>query len=1328
MGVTFSMKSVLLRSRLANYAAALAAFALTIAAALLQAQLPEASAVRDVSEVVETWQPAQHLYVKGDLGVSPQQLSTLEGWLDEHAPHWTVVLLESADGESYGAPDGRTFFGMDAVEYALGHGLANQTGFGRLEHPRTGETDGAVFVLFLRERKFSYYGSDAQDRRELGESRWVGSLDRDAIDAMRNGGRIVDAVKNTVGLINRRLDKSIADEERAAAEEQERARRAQLERQRVMAATRERAAAIREKLLKDLAADVEQFCRDNPAAAAAPLANPPVERWQKELVAAELQLTESSARATAQKVESVAAEIEAHRNQLAAHRGYSRALTPIRQRWDNIAFNENSAVADAESRKAEELLARAESEHAGGNPAFTKTLAEAVAAIEQGEAAIVQETERLATATGQRRAVRRALGWTGGGLLALLGGLLGIFNWRRRPALRRAFEAFEKSSAVIGHEQQQLDDLAKRVAALFPADAQGRDKAWTGTTREVADSLQQQMAGLQALAGEGQRVLDRAAGLLNPGNPLALAANMVSSSRYLTCSNLLVERSWNRTVATGSTTAQTTEGLSGNRQEKGSGTDSLRRLRETVPDPGGWANLTEFIGEWARRRELALAAAERLEQGLIGAPAAVQNLHAAIAGLTEHKQKLQTAARGDGYFALPALEKSLLPAAQVAFNAARSEEKTDPVRVIEEISPPGLQQLADGKRIAEATGLLREQVFPQLDAASDRLRELGRNIGWIEQEVRALGERADRALQQATSGPATDATISLESAIRDIGSRATRSAELAAEIRDRHRTGLTGCEQEVKSARERVASRLKLAASASLSEAGQHPGERLESAARQLVAAESALDRGDPLAATQAIAAGNDLVQQARQLVTSTESALDAFPTALAAARQHHDATAGRFDSIARQIETATSQYAATALVMAPLAETDDVELVLDPAPANIPLSQLLDEARAEATARGQSLGEADQSFRAGRVLEASAVVQQSEAGLHEIDGLLLQLTRHCESLDATSRASVEKSGQLAMELQSFASPARDSRCEQSTIELHAALVAEAATLASGLGNRPVGRDPFADAGQVARLEQRFESLRATVESDFAAFAQAGLAVRGAEDEQEAVYRLVDQSQRDQIPDSATIARCAAEAKQLGQRVAAVRKQFQQPHTDWQAIQTGAARLNADLGVVAGTLVRELQLAGQAAEDFRNASAAVFRAARWTGAHGVSIHGEPGSAELEQARRVLAGGDYQGTIDNCRAAAMLAADAIRIAELAVEHKRRELAAAAEAARQAARSHSSSWGSGLDGISIGGGSRSGGGSFGGGRSWSSGSSGGSSSRSSGGGSGFSRSGW
>jgi len=94
---------------------------------------------------------------------------------------------------------------MTAVEHALGKGCSNQTGFGDLKDSRTGKANGAVFVLFLKERKFSYFASAAFDKRGLGECYWIGRLDKPAINAMRNGGRIVDAVKDTVTSISNPL-------------------------------------------------------------------------------------------------------------------------------------------------------------------------------------------------------------------------------------------------------------------------------------------------------------------------------------------------------------------------------------------------------------------------------------------------------------------------------------------------------------------------------------------------------------------------------------------------------------------------------------------------------------------------------------------------------------------------------------------------------------------------------------------------------------------------------------------------------------------------------------------------------------------------------------------------------------------------------------------------------------------------------------------------------------------------------------------------------------------------------------------------------------------
>ncbi len=163
-------------------------------------------------DVAKQWAPGQQVYVKGNVNVAEQQLNDLAEWLQSNGPHWTVVLMETAEGEYFEGPDGTQHYGMGAVEHALGYGLNNQTSIASLKHPVTQERDATIFILFLRERQFSYYSSEAQDKRGLGKSKWIGNLDKAAINAMRNGRRVVDAVKDTVKSITGGLDRKINNE------------------------------------------------------------------------------------------------------------------------------------------------------------------------------------------------------------------------------------------------------------------------------------------------------------------------------------------------------------------------------------------------------------------------------------------------------------------------------------------------------------------------------------------------------------------------------------------------------------------------------------------------------------------------------------------------------------------------------------------------------------------------------------------------------------------------------------------------------------------------------------------------------------------------------------------------------------------------------------------------------------------------------------------------------------------------------------------------------------------------------------------------------------
>ena len=277
--------------------------------------------ISSVDDVINNWSKDQHLFFKGKLGISDSQLQKLESWISKNASNWTVVLMENADQESYSAADGRRFRKLEAVEFAIGHRLNNQTEFGSLVHEKTGEANGAVFVLFLKERKFSYYGSQVHDRRNLGQSKWRGTLDREAVRAMRNGGRIIDAVKNTIKLIDGQLARKIAAEESRAKQIKANAKRAVLQRARDIENLKSRIAVTDKDAIKRIENAARELKSSFPKASNSKLAMPPIGKWRTALEAQTktLDAPDVNVRKTKLAIDNVEGQINRFLDAYAAH-------------------------------------------------------------------------------------------------------------------------------------------------------------------------------------------------------------------------------------------------------------------------------------------------------------------------------------------------------------------------------------------------------------------------------------------------------------------------------------------------------------------------------------------------------------------------------------------------------------------------------------------------------------------------------------------------------------------------------------------------------------------------------------------------------------------------------------------------------------------------------------------------------------------------------------------------------------------------------------------------------------------------------------------------
>src|SRR5215203_429280 len=338
--------------------------AVLLTAGIAAAEPPSHSA--HPSEVRAAWRPAVHLYVLGDAGLEEDALQELAAWLEDR--HWTVLLVADASGQTYRDADGVERLGVDALEYGTGQGIPRQAGFLAQVQPRSKEPDGAILTIVMAQRALFYTGSEAQDRRGLGESQFRGNLDRWAVEAMRSSGDVVSAVKNTVTNIDGFLDAAIEEEVRAAAEA------------RAQAAAEVQSAARALETLEQKAAGL---------LAARPgltgeLVRPDLQAIRQQIAAAEASLTENPVEAT-RAAEAVRQQVLARIRAIDGYPAVGEALKAARARLAAVERRERAAAAQDELSRARRALATARRLYDRGAPGYIERLGAAKGALAEAD-------------------------------------------------------------------------------------------------------------------------------------------------------------------------------------------------------------------------------------------------------------------------------------------------------------------------------------------------------------------------------------------------------------------------------------------------------------------------------------------------------------------------------------------------------------------------------------------------------------------------------------------------------------------------------------------------------------------------------------------------------------------------------------------------------------------------------------------------------------------------------------------------------------------------------------------------------------------------------
>ncbi|MEL7498394.1 MAG: hypothetical protein AAFN77_12350, partial [Planctomycetota bacterium] len=1158
----------------------------------------KAASFSKIEAVIADWSKDQHLFVNGDVGISEDQLGRLESWLDQNRSNWTIVLMKNAKNQVYVTVDGRSFTGMDAVEYALGHGLANRTRFGELVHAETAETNGAVFVLFLEERKFSYYGSDVHDRRRLGEAQWLGNLDRPAIRAMRNGGRIIDAVKDTVNHINQSVAASIRREKSLRKQAAQKRVRIAQERDRQLA---EQRTLLQEDLpaqIKTIESAARQLRQTYPEAADSELAQPPVDQWNQRLASIRPNLTIDNLSSNRTKLNQIRDELEDRLDAFAAHDAFDTMRDDVLANLEPLQ-RDRTGTARRYIDDIRSLLDDAATGHTNGSLTFAGKIHQANELVRDANAEVQKETRRLNELAERRAAIRNLITWVLGAFLIVFLAFLWWLNRRRRPFLRKAHDLFDQRTAATTSLLAQLDELNIRVAAVLGSEDELEQRQYAGSTLALGKSVFSRLDDHKLDAEELTRVIDEANSMLHPGNPIAEAMNMFTSHRYVLC----------------------LEKLNG---------ESYQLIRDT------------HAAKWTHFQTLAIKLTGDLEKTDSELDELKHAIEQVVPKLKEVAEKLRNtsiindelgaSSRRDGYFQIPTLEDSLIPTVKLIHQNGQHQCRKDPVGVVNDVIPGAVKRLSVASQIASSIKELRTTGFATIDQAADQLRSRGYQTRWIRQTVEELAALADQLMKDAAADELSGKQLSQflnESA--NIPNKAQTCAALSESIDQKIEQKIIETEQRIASTGEEVAARLKIPVESALIESNYDPSVELQHAKRFFEAAKTSLNLGNAASCQQSLDESMIEITHANQLIDVTIELLNSFDIRMRETASGHESIQTTFAKRQPTVDMICREY-----------RPESQELV-ESTPLNIgeasdSVVSHLAFCQRVLSAAPELIQQIQEHHGAGKVLESAAMNDNLNSEFTLANRLLQEIQQHAELLEETTRSNRNEIQEVGQQFESIFGFQNKFETRSSTINELQKYESSWSSFVDGFRKEAQKRAPLIDSASISEFNTAAIRLKAQIDSDHHAFQMANESLKELEQEWATSVQLLRTSSSDRIPDSTAIDNVEREAGQLDPKIQQLRQQTREPHQDWMEIDATLSRLISQVAIINATLRRELQLAKRCVDVLQSASDRVREASNWSPSYGVRMRNDYGQHRLRDARRALGNGDYQ----NCLSAASLA--------------------------------------------------------------------------------------
>ncbi|MDF1813359.1 MAG: hypothetical protein P1V20_14265 [Verrucomicrobiales bacterium] len=1193
-----------------------------------------------IEEVVSGWQEHRQVWISGNLKVSASRISSLEQWLSENGPNWTVVLMEDARGQRY-----QDFQGMDAVEYALGEGLSNQTNFGEVKDSRTGESNGAVFVLFLKERKFSYFGSDVFDRRNLGEDKWIGRLDREAIRAMRSGGRIVDAVKNTVTLIEGQLTKAIE-------KEAESRRRQQIERQKQIEAAKLLPAKLSERIqaLQSRATAMRSRLPDFRGE----LAYPPDTGWLAGAKAISLYVNSGEIEKAVSAAQSIFDEIDQYEQSLNLWQAAREQIDKLTEELKTVPENSGAPAVTGYISQAKASLKSTLRNHLYGDSIYTEQLAIAGRSI---EAAKTEHAAYLAKVEAENQRVKveriRNTG-VGGGVGLFLLSWVTFLHRKRKKSKEKAEKMFIDWRKKLRGKFDLLFDLMDRTSVI-----KSGSERYTGETAGLLATTVRQVDELFIISAATDRVMETAADLIDPRNPWGKLVNSISKKRFL--EGVAVMES--KAIGFGKD-----EGL------KKILKNGKRSLLGNEDDYEPFSmSFKQFVEVYNDRENTAIENLERLERCVGGLPLTLQEASADIEQLTHQISGLTGAAEEDGLFYMADFDSLLIESAKQNLGEASATGKTDPVKAMEESATVALRQIADATNLASVVESSRAIVFPVIHHSSDLLEKMGISTRWIDEAFSQHSEQVEDISQVAVDKSVAAEIEELSNELICTKGRVQSALDLAKQTQQNLPERIRSVEKKVHETRADLAGLLRLDADDILTEEGLNPTVNLAEISKARGRIGDSLNRGNIESAREDFQLIDNLFADACGFIQISIDVAGNGKEDREFLEIEWQKLCDDLPGAVRLMEEMTTRYLPGILQFK--------ERFSGNVSGQKSLIHSADLAESHLTNAKEFLNQSREEFDSGKLIASGASLDRASDEVGFASHQIALIKDHYTELKNVEAENEKKLGDLQYLSRNLLSKIENPKTCPSTISDRQKVVENLAVVAAKVSASV--NNPFENRNDLALVQQECNRLEDSIQSDWNWHRTAVNEAKKARSILDSVNGLLSVAKNDGIPDSRKLEAAANQYRKYEKTLLDWQVYLSSSHRDWKMAWNSVVEVESQLSKTSGVVEEEIQAANHAASQIRSAADAISELKSWRSGYRLQVDRDAGYSLFETATNALAEGDYRIAASNASAAANSAASALanaRALEMrarAAEEAERRRRAAAASRRQRASIRSTS---------------------------------------------------